>query len=279
MAERAVWVEPERDGMATLVCHLPAVSVFAIDDTLDQHARSLAGAEEPRTHAQLRADTLTDLLLDPHSRDARVKGVRANVTITVPALTLLGHSDEPAELIGYGPIDVDTARRLTATAPSVTRLLTDLVTGARLTVGRNRYTVPADLRAAVQLDDETCRFPGCVRRADRCDLDHTIDWANNGHTSLDNLAALCRCHHTVKHHTDWTVTQGPNRTLHWTSPSGARHTTTPAKHSPPTSAPPIGARGPALSDAPHPQPPGDVAHSSLTSRPPRTRPLPDDPPF
>ncbi|MFB2556788.1 HNH endonuclease signature motif containing protein [Herbiconiux liangxiaofengii] len=231
--ERAVWVEKELDGMATLVCHLPAVSALAIDDTLDQLARGLRAPDESRTHAQLRADSLTDLLLDRDGDTAtRAKGVTANIAVTVPVMTLLGHSTEAGELASYGPIDTDTALQLTAGAPSFLRILTDPATGTRFTVGRERYKVPTDLRAAVIMDDQTCRFPGCTRDAARCDLDHTVDWAHGGHTSLDNLAALCRRHHPLKHQTDWEVTAGEGRALHWTSPSGARHTTRTPEHPP-----------------------------------------------
>ncbi|SDY86624.1 HNH endonuclease signature motif containing protein [Herbiconiux ginsengi] len=259
--ERAVWVEKQRDGMATLVCHLPAVAAFAIDDTVDQIARALRSSDESRTHAQLWADGLVDLFLR-RDGDAltRAEGITANIAVTVPAMALLGHSAEPAELQGYGPIDLETARRLAAGAPSFLRILTDPVKGERLSVGRERYKVPADLRTAVVLDDETCRFPGCTRRADRCDLDHTTDWAKGGETSLANLAALCRRHHTLKHQTDWRVRSGEGRALHWTSPAGAEHTTRPPDHT----RPPVHARPP----------------SNLTPRSPRPiRLLPDDPPF
>jgi hypothetical protein len=233
--QRAVWLEKERDGMASLVCHLPAVAATAIDDTLDQLGRALRSPDESRTHAQLRADSFVELLLHRDGdSDAimRARGITANIAVTVPVLTLLGHSDEPGELHGYGPIDLETARELAAGAPSFLRILTDPITGQRLSVGRDRYKVPADIRAAVILDDVTCRFPGCTRNADRCDLDHVLDWAKGGESSLANLAALCRRHHTLKHNTDWTVTAAPNRALHWISPSGARHTTEPPPHGP-----------------------------------------------
>jgi hypothetical protein len=278
--ERGVWVEKEHDGMATLVCHLPAVSAFAIDDTLDQLGRALRSSDETRTHAQLRADALVDLLLDRDGdTTARARGITANIAITVPVLTLLGHSTEAANLQGYGPIDSDTTRRLTAAAPSLQRILTDPITGQRLTVGRDRYKVPADLRAAVILDDETCRFPGCTRRSDRCDLDHTTDWANGGHTSLDNLTALCRRHHTLKHQTDWQVTPAPGRTLHWTSPSGSRHTTVPPGHA----SPPKLESSPTQSPNPAPPPvPPRAGHLTVTgahARRSTARGLPDTPPF
>jgi len=249
--ERAVWVEKERDGMATLVCHLPAASAFAIDDTLDRLGRALRSPDETRTHAQLRADGLVDLLL---RRDgdtaARAGGITATVAVTVPVMTLLGHSAEPGELTGYGPIDPETARRLAAGATSFIRILTDPITRERLSVGRERYAVPADLRAAVILDDETCRFPGCARRANRCDLDHTLDWATGGETSLANLTALCRRHHTLKHRGGWRVGPGEGRALRWTSPAGAVHTTRPPDHG--ASHPAFAERGSPLRATPHP---------------------------
>ncbi|MFF2633465.1 HNH endonuclease, partial [Microbacterium sp. NPDC058021] len=42
-------------------------------------------------------------------------------------------------------------------------------------------------------------------------------------THLCNLAHLCKRHHTLKHHTAWTVTQHPDGTLEWTSPTGRRY--------------------------------------------------------
>jgi len=136
-------------------------------------------------------------------------GIKPQVAVTVPVMTLLGLSDEPGDLAGHGPIDAHTARRLAAQAPSFLRILTHPETGAVLSVGRDRYAVPADLRSWLRLRDETCRFPGCSRRAQRCDIDHVKDWAHGGTTGHDNLIHLCRKHHRLKHTTGWTVSTGP----------------------------------------------------------------------
>ncbi|MGB3373596.1 MAG: HNH endonuclease signature motif containing protein, partial [Microbacterium sp.] len=52
------------------------------------------------------------------------------------------------------------------------------------------------------------------------DLDHTKDAAFGGPTSDDNLSALCRRHHVLKHHTPWHVTQLDDGLLEWSSPTG-----------------------------------------------------------
>jgi hypothetical protein len=136
-------------------------------------------------------------------------GIKAQVAVTVPVMTLLGLAEEPGDLAGHGPIDPDTARRLAAQAPSFLRLLTHPETGAVLSVGRDRYTVPADLKAWLRVRDETCRFPGCSRRAERCDIDHITNWAHGGTTDHHNLIHLCRKHHRLKHTTPWTVSTEP----------------------------------------------------------------------
>ena len=159
-----------------------------------------------------------------------LRGIRATVVLTVPALSLLGHSDEPAVLEGHGPIDIETARELAAGAPSFIRVLTDPHTGAVLSVGRRRYQVPADLRTALEVRDVTCRFPGCSRRAARCDLDHSTAWAAGGATAADNLAHLCRRHHRLKHTARWRLRQEPGGVLVWLTPSGREYRDEPAVH-------------------------------------------------
>ncbi|MCU1577708.1 MAG: hypothetical protein JWP70_2412, partial [Leifsonia sp.] len=96
-------------------------------------------------------------------------------------------------------------------------------------VGRESYRVPQDLKNWLQVRDVTCRFPGCSRQAAQCEIDHTRDWAHDGQTRHDNLAHLCKSHHTLKHNTDWQVTQARDGTgnLTWTSPTGRDYTTEP----------------------------------------------------
>jgi hypothetical protein len=235
--ERRVCFEPAEDGMGWLSLFLEAergIAIMAHLDALADTQRTAASADiagpDPRTRAQLALDLAADLLLGRSGADASPLGVVApKVYVTVPVLSLLGHTDEPAELDGHGPIDADTARRLAAHAPSFRRILTHPETGAYLSYGRNTYRVPADLAGYLRVRDGGCRFPGCSRRANRADLDHTTDWATGGATRHDNLAHLCRKHHRLKHHTGWRMTQTPRGDIRWTSPAGREHHTTPAQ--------------------------------------------------
>jgi hypothetical protein len=237
--DRRIVLEPAPDGMAWLSLFLPAERAVAIHERLVRLAESFtpapgaAAAVDSRTRAQRVLDTASGLLLTgvradvdgvPSEADAAIV---PRVLVTVPVLTLLGHTDEPAQLDGYGPIDADTARRLAAHAPSFQRILTHPETGAYLSYGRTSYRVPADLAGYLRARDGTCRFPGCGRRAANCDLDHTTAWAHGGHTRHDNLAHLCRTHHRLKHGTRWRMSQELGGLIRWTSPAGVEHMTSP----------------------------------------------------
>ncbi|CAN5183792.1 HNH endonuclease signature motif containing protein [soil metagenome] len=219
---RGAWIDNDIDGMANLTLRLPADVAHIAFQRVDAAARDLVGcADETRTLAQVRADVATDLLIDGGSSR---KPPRVTVAVTVPVMTLLGHSDEPGTLEGYGPIDADTARQLAGHAPSFTRLLTHPVTGTLLDIDRATYRPPADLKRWTEVRDVTCTFPGCGRSARSSDLDHTVDFQYGGPTRADNLAHLCRHHHRLKHMTRWRVEIPPEGAVTWTSPTGkTRH--------------------------------------------------------
>jgi len=225
--DREISYEPARNGMAWLTAYLPAAEALGAFNRLSDMADALRSPEEERTVAQLRADVFRDLILDGEIPAGGARGIGPTVFVTVPVLNLLGHSSEPAVLDGYGPIDHGTAHYLAAQAPSFTRILTHPATGTVLSVGRDSYRVPRDLRDWLRLRDRTCRFPGCSRDARNCDLDHTHAWASGGATRHDNLAHLCRGHHTLKHATRWRVANSRDGTLRWRSPGGSEYVTEP----------------------------------------------------
>lgn len=264
-AGRLFAFEADTDGMARLHHYLPVGQAMAAYNRVTRVAKSLQIDGEKRTLAQLRSDVAADLLLNgatdrepgdidgtrgaavdadavgvdtPSATKKRAWGIRPTVFVTVPVMTLLGHSEEPGYLAGYGPIDPETAKELAAQAPSFIRLLTHPETGVVLSMGRKRYKVPNDLRLWLQVRDETCRGVGCGRPASECDIDHTEDWVKDGVTDLSNLANLCSSCHQLKHMTTWQVTQGEGGILEWRSPTGKVHETRPAVNLPGTTVPP-----------------------------------------
>ncbi|MDY0913489.1 HNH endonuclease [Rathayibacter festucae] len=259
-ADRAVWVTPDVDGMATLCVYGPAPAVMGAYERADRMARSLRDAGDVRTLAQLRADVAVDLLCDgdvfgttPDAEDrpdpSYVPGVRGEVRLTLAASTAVDLDDEHAELDGYGPVPADVARELIRTAASFTRVLTERETGAVVSVGRTQRLPPSRMRLHLQLRDQTCRFAGCLRTAARSEADHTIEWSNGGETSLENLVSLCTSHHHLRHGDRWTYTKGAGGAIVWTTPTGRRVSNRPP---PLPGRPPDPPRRPCFVDEPPP---------------------------
>ena len=225
--KREVSLLPARDGMADLLLHIPAHEAVAAYSRASEQAMRMRGPNEQRTLAQLRVDVMVDALLNGTFEALGGRRVRPDVFVTVPVLSLLGKSDVPANLDGYGPIAISTAAELAADAPSFVRILTHPETGAVLSVGRDRYRCPEDLKNAKRVRDGTCGMPTCSRPAEFCDIDHTIDWARDGTTSIGNLAFLCRGHHSLKHATRWGYTAHSDARYEWKTPAGKRYTNHP----------------------------------------------------
>lgn len=125
-----------------------------------------------------------------------------------------------AELAGSGPIDTTTARTLAGTAEAWT--VTGVTPDGDI-VSVDRYRPSAQMRRILAVRDQHCRFFGCRAPVSRCDIDHTVDAQHGGPTSTDNLAHLCRGHHTMKHHGGWRVVQDGHGVLTWSSPTGRTH--------------------------------------------------------
>ena len=227
-------ISPADDGMASLWALLPADGAALIGCVLDSLAAVRDGQDE-RSCDQRRADALVDVfarvLGDPSLPEQH--GARPTIQVTVGLSTLFGLDELPAELAGYGPITAAAARRIAAD-PTGTwrRLVTDPATGALLDCGRSTYRPPADLAEFVIARDQHCVFPGCRRRARRCDLDHQQAWESGGPTTAENLAPLCRRHHRAKHHAGWQRRRQPDGSYQWTAPTGHTYHVTPPRYPP-----------------------------------------------
>ncbi len=169
-----------------------------------------------------RADALTAIAgfaLAASSEDVALhrRPITVNVTMDLP--TLLGLSENPGQLAGYGAIPASVARAL-ASDGKWKRFITDPQTGALLDYGRETYQPPQALIDFLIARDRTCRFPGCRRSAALSDLDHAQSWEEGGTTSLENLGALCRRHHLLKTHGGWGIESRADGSCTWTSPLG-----------------------------------------------------------
>jgi hypothetical protein len=151
---------------------------------------------------------------------AHGRPVELQVLIDLP--TLLHLRDEPAELLGYGPIPAHVARELAGDA-TWRRLIHDPVTGHLLDYGRRTYRPPKRLADYVVARDRRCRFVGCGQPAFRCDVDHAVPYAAGGATSCANCCMLCRRHHRLKTRGRWKLRLDPDGAVTWLSAAGLEH--------------------------------------------------------
>ncbi|MDE8587269.1 HNH endonuclease signature motif containing protein [Arthrobacter sp. NQ4] len=249
VADRRVEFRPDQDGMAWLSAYLPADQALAGWNRLTAAARGMQGPDEPRSMPQLRVDTFTDAILTNGTTNDRgirgrgssssiftesagagagtdqpSSGIRAQVLVTVPVFSLMGLTDEPAVLDGYGPIPPSMARALVAEgAGAFYRVLVDPRDGAPLEIGRTSYRVTGAMRAWLRMRDGKCPFPGCSNNSLDNDADHILAWANGGTTGISNLGQPCPKHHKLRHTAAWKPTPATkNEPPGWTSPTG-RH--------------------------------------------------------
>ncbi|WP_269937973.1 HNH endonuclease signature motif containing protein [Arthrobacter sp. HY1533] len=165
--------------------------------------------------------------------------------LLVPALSLLGFTDEPAWMSGAGPISIEVAKHLTANAPSFYRVLVDPISNQPLDAAPDIRRLTKAMEIRLLMRDEYCVFPGCNARAVNCETDHLHAFSTGGPTTYDNLESLCRLHHRLKHHKDDRTRNGHVRTdqsferqsvhprawsprktpqgIEWTSPTGHQH--------------------------------------------------------
>jgi hypothetical protein len=261
VTDRRVECRPDQDGMAWLSACLPAHQAMAGWNRLNALARAAQGPDESRTLTQIRADEFAEAILtsgtgrgngDSSSLHAGnsdwvstgngdglgtndgagagmgpaglSSAVRAQVLVTVPIVALMGVTDEPAMLDGFGPIPPTMARDLVANgADSFHRVLVDPRDGAPLEIGRTSYRVTKAMRNWLRLRDGKCPFPGCNNPSLDNEADHLLAWQHGGTTGISNLGQPCPKHHKLRHSSGWKPTPATkDEPPGWTSPSG-RH--------------------------------------------------------
>ena len=243
---RDVWVMDELDGLSTLMARMSTEDAHAVMNHLDAAARATrtaaATADDEPAHAGAGSWTIGEHRA--HALMAVVLGgdcvapatMTAHIDLVIDLPTLLALRDDPpagsAEVSGSGAVTAHVIRDLLENpdiAVTLRRLVADPVTGHLLDFGRHTYAIPDRLREFIVARDRTCRFPGCRRRADRCQIDHAEAWDDDGSTSAANLGALCVRHHQLKTHGGWQITRSrADGSCIWTSPEGRTY-----EHEPP----------------------------------------------
>src|ERR1700722_10538570 len=190
--------------------------------------REAEGPGDGRSRGQAMADTLVERVT---GRDAAVPTPIA-VNLVLSDETLVGGSNAPATISGYGPIPAAVARGLVSGAvtdprsrATLRRLYAHPTSGALVAMESRARLFPRGLATFIGLRDQRCRTPYCdapIRHRD-----HAKPWAGSGGTSAGNGLGLCeRCNH-VKEVAGWCVKPNVDEigrhTAQFITPTGAHY--------------------------------------------------------
>jgi hypothetical protein len=223
--ERAVSIRPAPDTMTYLTALLPVAQGVSVYAALRRVADTCA---DGRSRGQIMADALVERVTGRSA--AAATPIAVNLVLSDE--TLLGRSDAPADISGYGPVPAAVARELISRAvgnersrATLRRLYAHPTSGALVAMESRARLFPRGLAAFIRVRDQRCRTPYCdapIRH-----LDHARPRAAGGPTNADNGLGLCeRCNY-VKEVAGWVVRPQVDGTARhaaeFTTPTGAAY--------------------------------------------------------
>ena len=202
---RHVTVRRRRDGMVQLEALLDAATGAAftteldrLDDDLYRHDWAEAKAEHgdqmctdklPRRPQQRRCDALAQMASRSGAMPANARRPRPLFTVLIGYETLAGRVCELADGTVLTPGQAATM----LTEADIERIVFEGKSRV-IDVGRRTRAFPGALRRAIQVRDRHCSIPGCDVPADRCQVDHIVEYTDGGDTTQDNGRLLCPTH-------------------------------------------------------------------------------------
>jgi hypothetical protein len=225
---RRVTLSPAPDTMARLTALLPIATGVAAYAALVKAADRGRAAGDSRTRGQLMADTLVERVTGAATAEA----LPVEIELVMTDTTLVGGSDEPAELAGGHPIPAPAARALVLGEPGndekisprwLRRLFAGPGGGELVAMESRRRCFTPGQRQFVQLRDRTCRTPWCgapIRQ-----IDHVVAVDDGGATSVANAAGLCESCNYAKQAPGWSARPSPSGSSGFliTTPTGHQY--------------------------------------------------------
>ncbi|MGE0879802.1 MAG: DUF222 domain-containing protein [Acidimicrobiia bacterium] len=179
-----------------------------------ENAIRVASSNDPSlSPVQRRADGLITIAKFYLDRQQTRSGGRHR-----PHVNVIIQPDGNGSLLNGAPLDRSSTELLCCDA-AFHRVLLESAS-VDLDYGRATRNIPPSLYTALVIRDGGCRFPGCDRGVETCDVHHVHWWEHGGHTAPDNTALVCLGHHQKLHEPGWHAKLLPNAELHVTKPDG-----------------------------------------------------------
>ena len=226
--DRRVTCRPTAEGMVYLTALLPLRAGVGVYAALLRAADAARATGDRRGRGQLMADLLVERSTGRPAEDP----ADVHLDIVMSDRALLAEDDDPAHVMGAGPMPAAWVRTLlgrldddAAGAVAIRRLYA--APGRLIATESDGRLFGAGLQHVIRVRDQRCRTPWCdapIRHAD-----HVIGHAEGGPTSLANGQGLCeRCNHT-KTLPGWRASPGGDRagTVLTATPTGHRYASAP----------------------------------------------------
>jgi hypothetical protein len=218
---RDLTVQQRVDGSSTLTGDLTAEATELLLLHLDALARpkpEVDGVKDPRTAGQRRHDALLEgLKLTVRARQLpAVAGVTATIVMTMTAEQF--ESRRGLARTAHGAlVPVPEAFRMSAGEYRLMNVVIDKTRG--ITAYSNTQRLFTELqRLALAAVDGGCTFPECPMPAPWAEIDHAIDHARGGPTSVDNGVLACRHDNNIRKKQGWRSTRINGRAA-WIPPT------------------------------------------------------------
>lgn len=209
MRNRFLNLTPDHQGSVLIRGSLPATEaepfVRLIDAYVAAQRRGLERLDPslaPPTAGMLRADALL-AMVQQHNAQAVAPphgGDRPRAVVTVSYEVLQALAAGCGALAGRiaasdQPVPPATLRQLLCDCDVMPAVMggPSLV----LDVGRSQRLVTSAIRAALEVRDRGCVFPGCEKPPQASHAHHIVPWWAGGETALANLVLLCPHHHGI----------------------------------------------------------------------------------
>lgn len=196
--DRGLTLHRRADGSGTLNGELTAECAERLEVVFDALAAPKPAADgtlDPRSATQRRHDAVLDALayVQRSGQLPKTGGVAATIVVTMTAeqyATAQG-------LVRTSHGALVPAKDALAWAGADHRVLGVALDSMR---GVTHYsslhrTFNEPQRLALYARDGGCSFPGCDAPPEWCEAHHVLDWADDGLTSLDNAALVCKNDH------------------------------------------------------------------------------------
>lgn len=196
-------------GMCNPADHIPTVTGQPAQDTV---------ARDTRTHPQRQHDALAALvrgqLGDPKLGQHNGLPVTVIVSTTLEQL----HSGAGVAVTGGGSLlPMGDLIRMASHAYHYLCVFEQHSERA-LYLGRSKRIATADQRIVLHSKERGCSFPGCDMPGYLSEVHHCHDWADGGHTDIDDLTFGCGQHHALATTGGWKTRKRKDGSTEWIPP-------------------------------------------------------------